>query len=93
MKNTQRHEKLSVIQPPSVGPMIGAKMTAMATTPNALPRCAGSNVSRMIDCWFGCKPPPKKSLHEAEYDEFAQAGARAAQRNDDTVNIAMQIRK
>ena len=28
-KNTQRHEKLSVIQPPSVGPMAGANTTEM----------------------------------------------------------------
>ena len=29
MKNTQRHEKLSVMKPPSVGPIAGARTTAM----------------------------------------------------------------
>ena len=29
MKKIQRHETLSVIQPPMVGPMTGAAMTAM----------------------------------------------------------------
>ncbi len=28
MKNTQRHDRLSVIQPPSAGPMIGPMITA-----------------------------------------------------------------
>src|SRR6202161_4727920 len=58
MRNTQRQLKLSVIQPPMVGPSTGATTVAIADTANALLRCEGSNVSRMIDCWTGCSPPP-----------------------------------
>jgi hypothetical protein len=50
MRNTQRQLKLSVIQPPSVGPSTGATTVATAVSENAVPRCAGGNVSRMIDC-------------------------------------------
>ena len=39
-KNTQRQEKLSVSQPPSVGPMIGPSMTPMPQMAMAWPRCS-----------------------------------------------------
>ena len=51
--------KLSVIQPPMVGPSTGAMTVATAVNENARPRWDAGKVSRMIDCWFGCRPPPK----------------------------------
>ncbi len=81
-----------MIQPPSVGPMMGAKITAMATTPNALPRIAGGKVSRMIDCWFGCSPPPKKPCIRRKQISSPRL-VLVPHRKEDTVNMAMQIRK
>ena len=81
-----------MIQPPSVGPITGAKITAIATTENARPRCAGSNVSRITDCWFGCRPPPKKPCSSRKITSCAKFVA-IPHRNEHTVNIAMQIRK
>ena len=37
MKKTQRQEKLSVMKPPSVGPMAGASTTAIPYTAMAMP--------------------------------------------------------
>ena len=81
-----------MIQPPSVGPMMGAKITATDTTPNALPRCAGSNVSRMMDCWFGCSPPPKKPCSRRKQISSPRL-VLVPHRKEVTVNMAMQIRK
>ena len=81
-----------MIQPPSVGPMIGAKMTATATTENAFPRWLGSKVSRMIDCWFGCRPPPKKPCIRRKMIISGRLVA-MPQRNEHTVNAPMQIMK
>src|SRR5258708_22944481 len=58
MKKIQRHEKLSVIQPPSHGPMVGATTTAIPYTAKAMPRFSSENVSFKIACSLGCKPPP-----------------------------------
>ena len=35
-------------------------MVAIAVMEKAMARFAGGNVSRMMACWFGCSPPPKK---------------------------------
>src|SRR5260370_8088587 len=58
MKKIQRQEKLSVIQPPSHGPMVGATTTAIPYTAKAMPRFSSENVSFKIACSLGCKPPP-----------------------------------
>ena len=67
-------------------------MVAMATTPSALPRCAGSNVSRMMDCWFGCSPPPKNPCIRRKTISSGN-DVDVPHRNEQTVNMAMQIRK
>ena len=72
--------------------MMGAKITAMATTPNALPRRAGGKQSRMIDCWFGCSPPPKKPCIRRNTISSPRL-VLVPHRNDEAVNMAMQIRK
>ena len=67
-------------------------MVATAVMANAPPRLAGGKVSRMIDCWFGCSPPPKKpwnSRNTISSGRFSEI----PHRNEHTVNMPMQIRK
>ena len=59
MKNTHRHEKLSVRMPPSVGPMLGPTTAPSAKSPCAAPSCFGGNVSRRIERAAVRIPPPK----------------------------------
>src|SRR4029077_19058504 len=58
MKKIQRQEELSVIQPPIVGPTVGATMTAMPYSANACGRSSGGNVSASIACSLDGIPPP-----------------------------------
>ena len=67
-------------------------MMATATTENARPRCDGSNVSRMMDCWFGCSPPPKKPCSRRNTTSSPRLVA-MPHRNEHTVNMATQSRK
>ena len=92
IRNTQRQDQVSVSQPPSIGPRIGAKMMPTATTENARPRCDGSNVSRMMDCWFGCSPPPKKPCSRRNTTSSLRLVA-MPHRNEHTVNMATHSRK
>ena len=92
MKKTQRQLKLSVIQPPMVGPNTGATTVATAVNENARPRCSGGKVSRMMDCWLGCRPPPKKPCRTRKMISCGRLAA-IPQRNEQTVNAAMQITK
>jgi hypothetical protein len=81
-----------VIHPPIVGPNTGATTVATAVSENARPRCAGGKVSRMMDCWFGCRPPPKKPWrirNTMSWPKFCEM----PHRNEHTVNMAMQITK
>ena len=45
IRNTQRQFQLSVIQPPTVGPIAGANTTARPYIANAWPRRSGGNAS------------------------------------------------
>ena len=45
IRKTQRQFQLSVIQPPTVGPIAGAKTTARPYIANAWPRRSGGNAS------------------------------------------------
>jgi hypothetical protein len=72
--------------------MIGATMVAMATMDIALPRCDGSNVSRMMDCWLGCNPPPKKPCARRKIINSGRLVEKPQSRLH-TVNMPMQIRK
>jgi hypothetical protein len=58
MKNTHRQLKLSVMNPPRVGPIAGARTTAIPYTAIAMPRLAGGNVSARMACSLGPSPPP-----------------------------------
>ena len=80
------------MKPPKVGPITGAMITASATTEKAWPRFAGSNVSRMIDCWLGCSPPPKKPCISRNTTNSPRL-VLVPHRNELTVNMAMQIMK
>jgi hypothetical protein len=92
IKNTQRQVKLSVIQPPSVGPSTGATTVATTVTANALLRCSGLNVSRMMACWFGCKPPPKSPCRMRKMMSSVRFVA-MPQRKEQMVNAMMQATK
>ena len=81
-----------MIHPPRVGPMIGAKITAIATMEKPRARCDGSNVSSRIDCWFGCKPPPNMPCNKRNTTSCGRLVA-MPHRNDKAVKVAMQIRK
>ncbi len=58
MRKIQCQENWSVIQPPSSGPSIGARITVKPYTDIALPREAGGKVSISIAWVTGCRPPP-----------------------------------
>ena len=89
MKKIQRQLKLSVIQPPSVGPIAGASTTAMPYTANAMPRLRGSKVSARIACSLGCRPPPPAPCNTRQIINVARFGA-SPQRNELIVNNATQ---
>ena len=72
--------------------MIGATIVAMATTLSALPRWLASKVSRMMDCWFGCSPPPKKPCASLKVISSGSE-VEVPHRNEQTVNMPMQIMK
>ena len=72
--------RVSVMKPPSVGPRIGATTVAIAATPKAAPRFSGGKESRMIDCWLGCSPPPKKPCNSRNTTSCAKAVRDAAQK-------------
>ena len=67
-------------------------MVAMAVTAKAAPRLAGSNVSRMMDCWLGWSPPPKKPCARRKITSCAN-DCEMPQRKEHTVNMAMQMMK
>ena len=81
-----------MIQPPSTGPMIGAKITATETIEKPLARCEGSKVSSITDCCDGCSPPPNNPCSSRNTTSCGRLVA-MPHRNEHSVNIAMQIRK
>ena len=58
MKKIQRQEKLSVIQPPNVGPMMGATTMPMPYTAIAMPCLVRGKLSTRMAWEMGCRPPP-----------------------------------
>src|SRR6185295_18785591 len=58
IRNTHRHEKLSVIHPPSGGPTAGAVTIAMLYRAKAAGRFAAGKVSTRMACSTGASPPP-----------------------------------
>src|SRR5260370_34952014 len=89
MKKIQRQEKLSVIQPPSHGPIVGATTTAIPYTAKAIPRFSRENVSFKIACSLGCKPPPPAPCRMRNSTSTPRLGAKP-HRNELTVNNATQ---
>src|ERR1700690_4283406 len=74
MKKTQRQEKLSVIHPPSGGPIAGAVTIAMLYSAKAAARLSAGNVSTRMACSTGANP-----LQHAEENQPAQARRESAQ--------------
>src|ERR1700722_777595 len=89
MKKIQRQLKLSVIHPPSVGPIAGANTTAMPYTAKAMPRLLGSKVSARIACSLGCSPPPPAPCKIRQIISVVRLGA-SPQRNELIVNSSTQ---
>ena len=58
MKNTQFHEKLSVSQPPNVGPTAGPTIAPIEKSPWLRPTLSLGNVSRSVACAVAINPPP-----------------------------------
>src|ERR1700743_804290 len=79
MKKIQRQVEWSVMMPPRVGPSTGATMVAIAVMPKAAPRLAGGNVSRVMDCLFGCKAPPAETFAQTKDNELSETVRDAAQ--------------
>src|SRR5580698_797478 len=90
MKKIQRQVKLSVIQPPRVGPIAGAVTTATPYTANAMPRLAGGKVSARMACSLGCRPPPPAPCSTRQMISVAKFGA-SPHRKELMVNSATQL--
>ena len=90
MKNTHRQEYVSVMKPPSVGPIAGASTTAIPYTAKAMPRFAGGKVSARMACSLGASPPPPSPCRTRKKISDARLGA-MPQRNELMVNSATQI--
>src|SRR5512138_683589 len=58
MKKIQCQDQLSVIHPPSSGPMMGPNMTPTPKIDMASPCWAGGKVSSRMDWEIGCSAPP-----------------------------------
>jgi hypothetical protein len=90
MKKIQCQLKLSVIQPPSVGPMAGATTTAMPYMEKAIPRLETGKVSARMACSEGCRPPPP---HPCKMRATISIGrlVESPQNSEQMVNSATQV--
>ncbi len=68
-----------MIQPPSVGPMVGAMMAVIPYSANAKPRFCGRERVRQNGLRHGLKPAAADALDHAEQNQHPQAGSDAAQ--------------
>ena len=92
-KKIQRQLHVSVMQPPSVGPSTGATTVAIAVTPKAAPRLCrrkGVEDDRLL---VRLQPAAEKALQPAGRRSVAAGWSAMPHRNEQTVNIAMQMRK
>ncbi len=60
MKNSQRQLDTSVIQPPMVGPSVGAKVETMPSTAGTMARRLPSNRAKPVANTVGTMAPPTK---------------------------------
>jgi hypothetical protein len=68
--------KLSVIQPPIVGPTVGATITATPYSAKAWPRFCGGKVSAKIACSLVGMPPPPSPCRMRKKISALRLGAR-----------------
>src|SRR5579864_6101071 len=90
MKKIQCQLKLSVIQPPRVGPIAGATTTAMPYKEKAMPRFSTEKVSARIACSDGCKPPPPTPCRTRATMSIGRLVA-IPQKKEQTVNNMTQV--
>ncbi len=81
-----------MIQPPSVGPMMGATTTACANVAMAMPRFCGGKLSSIIACAIGTMAPPPAPCKIRAIISIGRFTA-MPHKADESVNIAMQEMK
>ena len=79
MKKTQRQVQVSVIQPPSVGPRMGAAMIPRLQKAMALPCSLPGNSSSSTACDSGCSAAAGQALDDAEDDQHGQVERQPAE--------------
>ena len=82
MKKIQRQDHVSVIQPPSVGPMMGAAMMPRVQNAIALPCSLPGNSSSSTACESGCKHPPVAPCRTRKTMSMGRLGASPHSRLD-----------
>ena len=90
IKKIQCQLKLSVIQPPKVGPIAGAATTAMPYSANACPRCSTGKVSARIACSLGASPPPPIPCRIRARIKIGREGA-SPHNNEQPVNSTTHV--
>ena len=83
---------MSAIQPPTVGPRIGASMIPIPHTAMAVPRCRSGKISHMIACAIGMTGPPPSPWSTRMATRNGRVGA-IPDRNELAVKSTVQIRK
>src|SRR3954471_13906507 len=92
IKKHQCQDKLSLSQPPSVGPTTGATTTAMPYSAKPWLRLDGGKAAARIDCATGVIPPPASPCMIRKINSDCRFHANP-QSNELSVNNAMQTRK
>src|SRR6202795_2388918 len=92
MRKHQCQDRLSLNQPPSVGPTAVAPTTAMRWSANPWLRFAGGKAAARIDCATGVMPPPARPWMTRKTSKDCRFHAKPQSR-ELAVNIAMQTRK
>jgi len=90
MKKIQCQLKLSVIQPPRVGPIAGATTTAIPYSAKAWPRLLTGNVSARMACSLGASPPPPTPCRTRKKTSSGSDGAKP-HKTEQAVNITTQV--
>ena len=81
-----------MIQPPRVGPIVGAMMAVMPYSANAKPRFSGGKVSARMACAIGCSPPPPAPCSTRKKRRSPRLGANP-QSKELTVKMPRQAMK
>ena len=92
IRNTQCQLMLSVMTPPSVGPMVGPMITTKPNRAKAWPRFSRGKLSTSMDCSLGARHPPPIPCRMRASTSMVRLGAKP-HRKDAPVNSAMEMMK